>query len=133
MENKPEYINSALELGYDVEIDIWVINDLLYLGHCEPNFHVDITWLIERKKNLWIHCKNIQALFFFKTCSHIFNYFWHQSDDFAMTSFGEFWTYPGKDLTSNSIACLPEICDFKNLEKAKGVCSDFISKYLSEH
>ena len=24
------------------------------------------------------------------------NYFWHQTDDFTLTSHGYIWTYPGK-------------------------------------
>ena len=31
-ENKPDYILAAIELGYDVEIDFWVVNKKLFLG-----------------------------------------------------------------------------------------------------
>jgi len=33
LENQPSYIDDAIDLGYDVEIDIWYIGDKLYLGH----------------------------------------------------------------------------------------------------
>ena len=42
---------------------------------------------------------------------------------------GFFWTYPGKKLTTNSIAVLPEISEFKDLEIAVGICSDIINKW----
>jgi len=32
-ENSFPYIQEALQLGYEVEIDIWVINNEVYLGH----------------------------------------------------------------------------------------------------
>ena len=35
-ENKPDYILNALNIGYDVEIDIWHYKNELYLGHDEP-------------------------------------------------------------------------------------------------
>ena len=58
------------------------------------------------------------------------NYFWHQEDDYTLTSQGYIWTYPGKSLTSNSVMVLPEqtgisfeIC--KNLD-CYGICSKFV-------
>jgi hypothetical protein len=38
-ENKP-IILKAIKLGYDVEIDIWVIDGAFYLGHDEPQYNV---------------------------------------------------------------------------------------------
>ena len=58
------------------------------------------------------------------------NVFWHENDDFTLTSKGYIWTYPGKSLTKNSIAVMPEIKKFQNLESCFGICSDFISTYL---
>ncbi len=55
--------------------------------------------------------------------------FWHETDAVTITSNGYIWTYPGKFLINNSIACMPETLNFPNLETAIGVCSDFISKY----
>ena len=31
MENKPDYIDKAINLGYEVEIDVWYENDKLWL------------------------------------------------------------------------------------------------------
>ena len=41
-ENKPETIVKALDLGFDVEIDIRVINGEIYLGHDEPQYKIDL-------------------------------------------------------------------------------------------
>ena len=38
------------------------------------------------------------------------NYFWHQNDDYTITSKGYIWAYPGKKLNKNAIYVLPEWC-----------------------
>ena len=32
-ENSPEYILTALSRGYEVEIDVWFVDDSFHLGH----------------------------------------------------------------------------------------------------
>ena len=36
-ENHPDYIDEAIHAGYDVEVDVWMIDNELFLGHDEPN------------------------------------------------------------------------------------------------
>lgn len=130
-ENEPIYIDEALDYGFDVEIDVWVIDNNLWLGHDEPQYMVNLNWFISRIDSLWLHCKNLDSLYFFSDCVHIFNYFWHQKDDFTLVSNGVIWTFPGKELTINSICVIPELHNItKNtLPNCLGVCSDFISKF----
>ena len=128
-ENKPTYINLAISKGYDVEIDVWYIDGILFLGHDKPDYDIDFRWFRDRIEKLWIHCKNIDALNYFKNCGYELNYFWHQVDDVTITSKGYFWTYPGKKLTNNSIAVMPEIKEFIDIEISFGICSDNIEKY----
>jgi hypothetical protein len=33
LENNPIYLDSAIKNGYDVELDIWYINNELWTGH----------------------------------------------------------------------------------------------------
>ena len=125
MENNPIYIDRALKNGYNVEIDVWYTNNEWYLGHDEPTYKIRIDYL--KNKNLWCHAKNIDALNEMTNYSDIHS-FWHQEDDVTLTSKNFLWTYPGKQLTKNSICVLPE----KNNEIPKnvfGICSDFIAKY----
>ena len=58
-----------------------------------------------------------------------YDYVWHQEDDVTITSLGHLWTYPGKKLTKWSIAVMPEIDFFDNIDTAYGICSDEILKY----
>jgi hypothetical protein len=129
LENEPKYIDSAISKGYDVEIDVWLINDILYLGHDEPQYDVDFSWFIDRIGKLWIHCKNIGAILFFKNNHYEFNYFWHQEDTLTLTSLNFIWVYPGNQPIKNSIAVLPEIHN-DNINDCIGICSDYIEKYV---
>ena len=59
-ENRPSYIDCAIGNGYDVEIDIRMINgDELWLGHDEPQYKIEHSWLEPRRDFLWIHCKDL--------------------------------------------------------------------------
>ena len=124
LENKSEYINEALNQGFDVEIDVWWIDNQFYLGHDEPRYLVKEDFL--RKSGLWCHAKNIDALNQMID-SEMTHCFWHQEDDVTLTSEGYLWTYPGKQLTSNSIAVLPTT---KPDVEVTGICSDFIVRYI---
>jgi len=131
-ENNPSYIDSTINSGYDVEIDIRLIDNQFWLGHDEPQYEINNEWLIERITNLWIHCKNIDALYQFSYDENNYNYFWHQNDDFTLTSKNYIWTYPGKDHTKRSIIVMPEL--FTNIDSLSnyktfncyGICSDYI-------
>ena len=70
-------------------------------------------------------------MFKLKSLNKNINYFYHQTDDVTITSSGFFWTYPGKELTQNSIAVMPEKEKFENINIAYGICTDFVSKYAS--
>ena len=129
-ENHPDYINNALNLGYDVEVDIRFFKSKIYLGHDEPQFLIDEKFL--KNKKIWCHAKDIDAALFLK--KHNFNYFYHENDQITLTSSGFFWTYPGKKLTSNSICVLPETSnEEQNLKNCAGICSDYIEKYKKNY
>ena len=130
MENNPAYIDEAISAGYDVEIDIRVIGDKIYLGHDEPQYEVDYKWLAERYENLWIHCKNVESLDFVRKAR--LHWFWHEEDTLTLTSKGYVWVYPGKQPIKNSIAVMPEINE-DDVSLCIGICSDQIEKYKNEY
>lgn len=125
MENHPDYIQKALDLGYSVEIDVWYVDNKWYLGHDKPQYETEERFL--RLRKIWSHAKNIDALY--KMRNSLIHYFWHQNDDYTLTSKNYIWTYPNKELSKNSIAVLPELYPDWDISKAIGICSDFISKY----
>lgn len=132
LENDPEYIDKAIKMGYDVEIDIWCVDGKLYLGHDMVQYEVDVEWIRSRISKLWIHCKNIDALLYLQNHEEVgqhTHYFWHQNDDVTLTSHNVIWTYPNKQLSNNSICVLPEMFNQKVPDYVYGICSDYIQNY----
>jgi len=127
-ENHPHYIDEAINAGFDVEIDVWMIEGVLLLGHDEPQYGISQHWLNERYDKLWIHCKNVEAMEWFNSIGK-FNYFWHEEDTITLTSMNYIWVYPGKQPIEGSIAVMPEIND-DDTSKCEGICSDYIKNYL---
>jgi hypothetical protein len=131
-ENEPNYIDLAIKKGYDVEIDVWVIEGTFHLGHDKPQYSISLDWLYKRKNKLWIHCKNIEAIEWFNSLIGTYHYFWHQEDTVTLTSKNFIWAYPNKQPIENSIAVMPELCD-DDVSQCLGICSDYIEKYKNEN
>jgi len=137
-ENKPEYIEKALLKGFDVEIDVRYdsLDGKFYLGHDDPQYVVDQYWMAQHMGSLWIHCKNIDALYYFADKTGGYNYFWHQNDDFTLTSKNYIWTYPGKSYTPKSIIVMPEWkTNLENFDSMRvyncyGICSDYVERLI---
>jgi hypothetical protein len=132
-ENSPCHIDKAISLGYDVEIDVWIgDNRIIYLGHDNPQYKIDAQFLEERRHVLWCHAKNVNALKWL--VENDFNTFFHDTDDYTLTSKGVVWAYPGKELVQGSVCVMPEMAeDPSYLEKNKdiiyAVCSDYAPKF----
>lgn len=169
-ENRVDYIFEALGLGYHVEVDVWgknIKNSLidrieLHLIHDKPDFYEpegteykevrdhshDIIrnsghTLIESDKIIW-HCKNLEAVLFFKKHKPDAHYFFHDIDELVLTSHGMIWVHPESipsyidcnlENTKDMIAVLPEnissdLSSWKRLyEDFDGICSDIIGVY----
>jgi hypothetical protein len=130
-ENEPTYIDLAIEKGFDVEIDVWYKDKMLWLGHDEAQYCVDFRWFLDRLTKIWVHCKNTEAVVYFKDCGYDVNYFWHQSDDVTLTSKNNIWAYPGKQPIYGSIAVMPELFN-DDLSQCIGICSDFVESYKKD-
>lgn len=135
LENRPGHIQEVLAMGYECEIDVWRIGQNWFLGHDKPDFAVTDDFL--KQDGLWIHCKNLEALYMLSTSTDfLYTYFWHQNDDFTLTSDGYIWTYPNKDLSNISIAVLPELhpkyWDYIKQIEIAGVCTDYVTKFKQE-
>jgi len=141
-ENHPDYVSDAINEGFDVEIDAWVINNKVYLGHDGPEY--EVTKYFEyhgdwynynghyvNSPKLWIHCKNFEALnndIFFQSPR-----FSHDKDDFTIAycaCSAYIWTYPRNlPLGKKSIAVMPEMVANWDISNAGGICTDFPYKY----
>ena len=128
-ENNPAYVYNAIRSGYQAEVDFWVVNDKSYFGHDEPTYNIKQYFLDENVKNLWLHCKNLEALDFTLSMPKYYKAFWHQEDDFTITTNGYIWTYPGKLTTNKSILVCKDMptSDILSLDIA-GICSPYVGR-----
>lgn len=125
LENTPAYINTALK-KYDCEIDVFYQDAKFYLGHDGPVTEVSKDFLLH--PGLWCHAKHyasLQALL--DIGAHCF---FHQRDDYTVTSQGIIWAFPGKTGNKNTVAVHPhELSADIKLTDFYGLCSNNIQDY----
>lgn len=119
-ENKPWAIDECLFYGFDVEVDVWYIDNKFYLGHDIPQYLINSSWLIDNSKFLWCHAKNTEALFeLFKLKVHCF---WHETDKITITNQGIPWCYPNTFIENGITVCLGVDKINTNIY---GICTDY--------
>jgi hypothetical protein len=130
-ENTEPYVKEALHRGYDVEVDVWCIGGKWFLGHDAPDTETTEDFI--RTPNLWIHCKNHEAL---SKLTETFRYgfpncFFHDTDEYTLTTTGYIWAYPGSKLCHRCICVMPERVNYtpEEISLCYGICSDFVEKY----
>tara|TARA_S200002703_G_scaffold70631_1_gene61214 strand:- start:5 stop:463 length:459 start_codon:yes stop_codon:yes gene_type:complete len=134
LENKPEQIEKCLSVGYDVEVDLRIhkSTNTLWLGHDEYQYMISWWWLANKSDRLWIHCKDLDTLHEMSKNTSGYNYFFHQEDDYVLTSKNNIWSYPGKSYTSNTIVVMPEWnsvnWDMLKITNCYGICTDYPEK-----
>ena len=127
-ENAPSYIDCALGNGYDVEIDVWYdLDGKLWLGHDKAQYEITWWWLAGLQPYLWIHCKDFRTLTEFVDNTSGYNYFWHQGDDYTLTSNRYIWSSPGKTYSKNTVIVEQDplaLLDYN----CYGICSDYVGR-----
>jgi len=128
LENTLDYIDIAIDSNFDVEIDIWLKDDMLYLGHDKPETRVEYEWLDSRKDWLWLHCKNFDALSYLLGSAPGFKLFYHEQEKYTIISNGNIWAH---DLSNVDDKCIIPLLSKEDVEKWEvcnvyGVCSDYI-------
>jgi len=128
-ENSPEYVKEALEKGFYVVADVWLVGTQhLALGTNHPQYPVTAEFL--KENNIICRAKTVQTLYLLLQCgAHCFMY---GKDDYVMTNGGLVWTAPGKIITPRSVFTMPEwvvpdITSIMNV-KCSGICSDRIQE-----
>jgi len=128
-ENTQNQIYRAIDLGFDVEIDLWVINDNLYLGHDKPTKICGLEFLYYNSDKLWIHAKNTEAVEYLSAQDKL-NWFWHDKDKMTITSKGYIWSNIGEYIKNGITVCL----EHTNIpDYILGVCTDEPIKFLKNN
>ena len=123
LENSIDHINNAIQKGFDVEVDLRFINREWWVGHDHPQYKIE-TLDIFPKERTWWHCKNFDALQQLSTTDY--TYFWHQNDDYTLTSNGYIWTYPEKSTSDRSIIVVLSPLMIDQIPQCYGICSDYV-------
>lgn len=124
-ENTKRHIVRALRSGFDAEVDVWY-QDGWYLGHDRPEHLTDLTFL--QTRGLWLHCKNYAALQL--ALERGLHCFYHASEDYALTSRGYIWAFPGMAGGRKTICVMPEAG--QSVKGFSGVCSDHVARYTPD-
>jgi len=126
-ENKLEYLKEALNLGFDIEVDVWNVNGQIFLGHDEPCYLLnDGNFGFLEDDRVWVHLKNVECYEIFKNKNHC-NFFYHQNDQMTLTSKKFGWMFPKIGYFPNSIFVMPELFPEINSSNSTfyGICTDF--------
>jgi len=134
-ENNPVYIQKALNLGFHVEIDVWMREGSVFLGHDEPQYLTTLEF-IKHDTKIICHAKTV-ATFQFLLANGL-HCFYHNIDRATLTSNGKIWLYPGIETCKLGILVMPEWKNInygtntwlefilQNINKCYGVCSDYV-------
>lgn len=126
LENRPDYVDKAIEAGFMVEVDLRLIGNQYFLGHDYPIWPVAFNWLNERRDSLLLHLKDISSL---HTMIPQWNYFCHVNDPYTFTSQGKIWLH-SLDLTPDDRTIVPLmtkdlIRSYPHKKHVHAICSDY--------
>lgn len=123
LENRPDQIERALAMGFEVEVDVWFTNEphpvkgaphvvpTWWTGHDKPQYRVSQAFL--ERPSLWLHVKSYLAI---PEMTPQMHWFYHDQDDYTLTSKGYVWCHPRSMPFHNkpSVMVLPESHDLEN-------------------
>jgi hypothetical protein len=130
-ENTISYIEEAISAGYDVEIDVWLVDHKWHLGHDFPREEIPLSFM--ERSCVWTHAKNLIGYVSLYNNSKVHT-FWHNKDEFVFTSKGIKWAYSGV-VTNDGVMVMPDthphLIEQINLGiiEPLGICSDNFQLY----
>lgn len=132
-ENRPSYIDCAIQLGYEVEVDVRYNDNQFWIGHDEPQYKVGFEWIMKRLDNIWYHCKDLDSASQFSKLNSDIKYFCHSQDPYVLTSTGHLWVH---DLSMNlDQNCIIPLISEKDIEDYDGIlpyaiCTDYVKRIV---
>lgn len=130
LENQESLLKKRLEEGWEVEVDVWSLDGVLWLGHDRPTTRLEDRGLLSHP-GAWVHLKNLEAAAELQGSAHTFV---HDTDPAVYTSKGFLWCYPGNVVENHkqSVIVMPERAGFRFplLGKVSAVCSDHLPAHF---
>lgn len=134
--NTPNQIGRAFNAGFSVMVDVWRVDNKLYLGNDAPTTEVSADYL--KGNRFWINARNVDMQTWIAAQPHTSkfypNYFWfaNATESTPTTAYGGQIITPGTVPISNlSIIFLPEIQDRGMFSTVKLKCYGICSTYLT--
>jgi hypothetical protein len=123
-ENTISYIEEAIAAGYNVEIDVWLLEKKWHLGHDFPGEEIDLSFM--ERPEIWTHAKNLVGYVSLYSNPKVHT-FWHDKDDFVFTSKGIKWCR-SDIITYDGVSCMPSDLVLGHYKESGimplGICSD---------
>lgn len=131
MENRPEHLQRALDMGFSIEVDIRLGTDgQLWAGHDAPLWPINPTF--GSPERVYWHCKNTDTFLSFRSCCPPrSNYFLQENDGLAVTSQDEFWLHSSQSERPCYPGMIRTILGYRPEAATQGgrLCSDFVGWY----
>lgn len=127
-ENTQEYLEEAIKSGFNVKVDLWVINNQMCSGESYPSYRINFNEILTPGKVLF-EIKNNAAFSFI--VNHQLHGFIKNENGITFTSKGIPLSY-GPNIADNTVAFFPENEPHDKIKKMNliGICGDFIGNYL---
>jgi len=127
-ENHPKQVIEVLQKGFDVEVDVWLCETDLWLGHDQPNYRIDLNFL--KQSGVWVHAKNKEVVNLLRNEKDI-HWFWHETDQMTLTSRGYIWCFPGHEIEGGIMVDHGQ--SIPNKINVAGVCTDNPMRWREEN
>jgi len=130
LENTTPYIESAINSGFDVMIDLWLFDGKIYTGSDEPKNKLDIDWLEKYNNRLWFNCRDqviLTNLLSLDPLGKHLHYLHFSEGPMSLTSRNYLIT---KEEFSTPVAIVYQPDVNNKLTDVYGVCSDYVKSYI---
>lgn len=129
VENDPVRLSTIVAAGGHVEVDVWLHEGVVFVGHDAPATVVDWSWLVDIASRALIHCKDgatfVGLRTWFAERGIEADLFYHTTEDYALSTGGKIIVYPGQPLFPNCLSMMPESVGREATgEPCAEICSD---------
>lgn len=131
-ENSPDYIQIAIDSGFDCVVDVSYMEGVVYFGTANHLYIVDLEFIAKNNEKLWLRCANPQTLQYFFSLNNQIKCIMFLLNE-QLTSNQTLWLSSYNDIQSYNqiIIVMPEWSNWKTYSNALGVCSNYI-EYIRE-
>lgn len=129
-ENSIEKLTYNCSNGIHSECDVWLVDDIYWLGHDTPTNRIPLEWLCDNSEYLLIHAKTPETFHALYKINNLeaanLHLFYHTDEDIVITTYGDVIVYPGKTVLPGWMSMMPERAPEQSNISAAAICSDYV-------